>query len=558
MDEQLARAARFLFYNPWCSRSVISALAGLDRSGQKQLEEWGLFERIYAPRENAQGHQLVYALSAAGQRALIGRYRSPLLLAEALLMQYGRLDRARQGLVQLSRAGMLGWAVSPWKAGRSGHYFDALFSLRNGNGRALLAALTAPLPYAGAELYLDLISAWGRFCARSFNQPGLLILWNPRLSADACEYLGRSAPAGPGCRVMVFHGEDLSADGERLLLGPPGSARGSGWEGLPTLPEARIKQEEFIFSSRRTPYKGGATLGEWAAKSGHPGARALINFLDISKGAIDLLGAVTRYPGLSRGDHKYLDPRPRSQRKQAARMEGLLSAGLVEQPLALDGGCLATRSGLALLAGLAGLEPEDANRYLGWPVRAGQFKEQKRHLKSVAGFMLRLKRERALVSWNFLASRARFLIVQPGERKLRRVVIWPDSIGIVKLAPKKGAIFWLEVDRGTRRGARLEAKLEKYFLAHTALSATSPVPVIVYLVDTGSEQDEARLRRLSRVLEAAGRRYPGSPLTVLLGTGQLLVKRTGPIMDAPLWRRYWKNACNPGLISLRAGLLGKE
>jgi hypothetical protein len=29
-------------------------------------------------------------------------------------------------------------------------------------------------------------------------------------------------------------------------------------------------------------------------------------------------------------------------------------------------------------------------------------------------------------------------------------------------------------------------------------------------------------------------------------------------MDALLWRRYWKNAWNPGLISLRAGLLGKE
>jgi hypothetical protein len=558
MDEQLARAGRLLFYNPWCSRRVISALAGLDRSGQKQLEERKLFERLRVPRENAQGHQILYALTAGGQRAFTGRYRSPLLLAETLLMQYGRLDRARRGLVQLSLAGMLGWAISPWKATRSGPYFDALFTLCKGNSRALLAALSAPLPYAGPEWHLDLISAWRRFCAKNFNQPALLIFWNPRLSAWACEYLGRNAPAGAGCRVMVFHGEDLSADGEQLLLGPPGSARGTLWNGPPSLPENRIVQEEFIFASRRTPYRGGATLGEWAEKSGHPSACTLVNFLDTQKGALDLLEAIARYPGLSPRDHKYLDSRPRSQRKQAARMKGLLSAGLVEQTGALDGGCLATRSGLALLAGLAGLNTEDANRYLGWPVRASQFKEQHRHLKSVAEFMLRLKRERALVSWNFLASRARFLIVQPGEHKLRRMVIWPDSIGIVKLAPKVGALFWLEVDRGTRRGSRLEAKLEKYFLAHTALLATSTAPIIVYLVDTGSGQDEARLRQVSRTLEAIGRRYPGSPLSVLLGTGQLLVKSTGPIMGALLWRRYWKNAWNPGLISLRAGLSGKE
>ena len=209
--------------------------------------------------------------------------------------------------------------------------------------------------------------------------------------------------------------------------------------------------------------------------------------------------------------------------------------------------------GLALLAGLSGVKTEAANRYLGFPVRPGQFRTQVEHHRITADFMLRLFSEGSLSAWDFIASRFVFSKLRaPSRPEIRKLVILPDSSGMLSLEGGKRSLFWLEVDRGTRKGRRLDAKLEKYFLAYYAWLSWAPIPPLLYLIETFDERDEARLQEIVRRLEKQGRKHPGTPLTVFVTTGDLLRRSIGLLADARIWRRFQCETYHPDVLSLRA------
>ena len=108
------------------------------------------------------------------------------------------------------------------------------------------------------------------------------------------------------------------------------------------------------------------------------------------------------------------------------------------------------------------------------------------------------------------------------------------------------------MDRGTRKGRRLDAKLEKYFLTYYARLSWAPIPPLLYLIDTFNERDEARLQEIVRRLEKLGKKHPGTPLTVFVTTGDLLGRSMGLLADARIWRRFHSETYHPDVLSLRA------
>jgi hypothetical protein len=213
---------------------------------------------------------------------------------------------------------------------------------------------------------------------------------------------------------------------------------------------------------------------------------------------------------------------------------------------------LPSEAGLALLAGLAGVSPKAFNRYLGWPVRAGAFRKVEQHQDVVTGFMLHLLREGALAHWSFNAARYTFTLPRPQDGAgLRQVRVYPDSAGVLDWEDGQGGLFWLEVDRGTRRGKRLSWKLEKYFLIHFSLAAPTHVPPILYLVSGPAGREEKRLQAVGRALSCLARTRPGTSLTLLLTTMSKVSAWTGPILDAPVWLRFAGDRLDERKVSLR-------
>ena len=98
MSDVLEKIGRFLFSNPWAPLGVIAELLDLSRAEQDLLKDEVLFERVRVPVMSERGYQVVFGLSVEGERRLVGRFRSAGALAEALLMGFGRLEKARRVL----------------------------------------------------------------------------------------------------------------------------------------------------------------------------------------------------------------------------------------------------------------------------------------------------------------------------------------------------------------------------------------------------------------------------------------------------------------------------
>lgn len=553
--EKLARASQALFYNPWCTADVLSTLAGLSRDDRRLLADGARFERLAIPAAGGRGYQTVYGLTAAGQRTAAGRYRAPQALAAALLLQHGRLARARQGLAQLAGAGRLLWSLSPWQPKRAGPAFDALLALKAGRERAYLAVLVTPLPGARLAWYLDLLAAWQRWRKAAGAVPAALLLWQPPLEPEGLAVLAAAVrdAADPDRRSSVawIDGADLAQETTWQPLGQ--AALGRAWREPGRVSAAALAPGAYLSDGRKSAFPGAATLGGWA----HKHSATVAFFLDARAGQIDLLEDLARFPGVSPATLKRLNPQDTARRKLGGRLQALVDAGLVA--VTPDGRVLPTEPGLALLAGLRGVSPRAANRDLGWPVRPGQFKNLLAHQAVVLAFLLRLRDEGVLQAWSYNSHQHLFWVPRPEvEKRLRRVVIQPDSAAGVRLGPKQVGAFWLEVDRGTRQAGRLDWKLEKYFLAAGASYASGKVPLVAYLVDRDGRQEENRLQRVARRLARLARQYPGSSLRVFLATGDLLRRAPAPLLDAPVWREFTRGRLSTGLVSLRDGLAGRR
>jgi hypothetical protein len=176
LDPTQQAVGRFLFDNPWCSAALIGRFLGLGRSSLGRLSDRALFERIQVPEPGGRGYQALYALTAEGSRRVMNAYRSPRVLAEALLLTYGRLGRSREALSGLAGQGRLAWLLSPWRPSRRAPYFDALFALKIRDQKAALVALASPPEPVKLDWYLDLIAAWNRWSRGERAAPAVLVL----------------------------------------------------------------------------------------------------------------------------------------------------------------------------------------------------------------------------------------------------------------------------------------------------------------------------------------------------------------------------------------------
>ena len=215
-----------------------------------------------------------------------------------------------------------------------------------------------------------------------------------------------SAPRDPGNPVLWASAEEVAERAKWALLRPGDALYPVTWEPPSGLPGSALAAEDYLKDARQRPAKGGgSTLRAWASRDKSDIAGSLAFFYRTRPAEMELLETLSRFPCLSLKAYEKLYPHAKAVRKLHARMKALLSNELairVEGPAHLY---LPGEKGLALLAGLSGVKPEAANRYLGFPVRPGRFRTQVEHHRITADFMLRLFSEGSLSAWDFIASR---------------------------------------------------------------------------------------------------------------------------------------------------------
>lgn len=549
MDPAAEPLAAFLLDNPWCPAGLLGRILGLGRRRLAGLADQVVFERLQAPQSGGRGYQTLYALTAEGARQLGAGYRAPRLLAEALLLSYGRLGRARTGLAGWAEAASIRWTISPWRPTRRAPYFDALLCLNRAPGRAALAALACPPEPVKLDWYQDLLAAWTRWRRKPDLPPAALVIWDPPHGPLAPEVLARPLPDDPLSPVYVCLHENLADRAAWRHLGAKYAAPLTA--PLPECAADAVAVERFRFDLRLAPYPRAVTLRYWAGRDRSQAARSAGAFLNAEQAQIELLLLLARFPALLPSDLGLLTGTRLGKKVIRPRLAALAAAGLAQK--SSPGRWLPAEAGLALLAGMAGVSLKAYNRSLGWPLRPGAFQSLEAHQDTVTGLMLRLLREGVLSHWSFNAARYTFVMPKPlPGRGLREIRVYPDSAGVLDL-DGRSALFWLEVDRGTRNGERLSWKLEKYFLIHFALLAPTPVPPILYLVSGPEGREERRLEAVARLLLRLAHARPGTELRLLLTTTTRLAAAGGPLVDAPVWIGFAQDRLAEKLVSLRAG-----
>jgi len=495
----------------------------------------------------------VYAPTQEAQSRFLGAYRSPRALAEALLLVHERLTFTRALSLGLRQSGDLLWSLTPWQSRPRGPHFDLLGAVSVGGRRAYLLALAHPPHGATLDWYLLMLKTWRAW--RADNRaalPAHLVLGAGALSPDAVSYLGRWVKAeNGGVSFLGAHDRVVGLHGSHAGVAP--------------LPAAALNPLSFIADLSTTPVQVGRyTLRYWARRTRGKTAGVAASFLELNRPQIEALETIAKYPLLDRAGIKRLHPTHSLVNAAGRHLSSLQREALVETVPEFPGRYLPTEKGIRLLAAFAGVGEKNLDAYLGWPARPRTFALQRRHTLRILDFMLRLSAEGVLLAWDFFRSRYTYYDLRVGRRSLRVLTIHPDSAGTLLLdAGTRLCIdFWLEVDRGTRRGRKLNRQLEKYFLVQYARVAPVSLPPLVYIVDTrksvedGVGWDEGRLRSVVRRLTAlTDWRYRGSCLTVLFTTGELLdAHRTEQLLEARLWRMFRKTAWDPEMRSLRAAL----
>jgi hypothetical protein len=532
-----ARLAQVLYHHPWAALDFAAEMAGAPPSSAHRWAR-GAFEALDVPSvtpHKAWRRVLYPGLSV--QKALGRPYRSPRLLERALLMNYARLPAARSYIRQVALSGRLAWSISPWEpCANPAVTFDGLMAVRSEAGY-YLAGLVAPSANAGLDWYTALLSIWRRW-QKHMPFPAALFVVDFGLAGGEMKMLAESLRTSGGDyleRVFVSDGRSAERDIER------GSAAVRGAVPVPAaLPGARAFIRDCLAWE---PYRA-ETFLYWARRNS---PRAYW-FATSPKSALLTLAAVARWPGMSSRQYAaILENRVRHPGKVLGRLR---ESGMIEE----DGGmCAVSERGLGLLAGVNGISEKLMGRMYKGQTALACYTVSRRHTQAVSAFVLPLIRSGELTAWEVARAAYRFRL---GQRE--RLEIRPDGAGAVRTRDGRTIFFWLEVDRGTRRGAKLAKQIRRYIRALGANAAEMPMPVILFVIATGSGGDEARLRRIARELEKQARASIRShELCALLTTQDLMARyarsarglRESPV-QWKIWRRFSNASYDPLLLSL--------
>ena len=559
MTQNAQAITEHLYLNPWSTTRFTAGITGVPPwRTLETLSDASVCERIRVPISNqirqTPAHITIFALTQAGQEKHIGEYRSPTTLAEAMALTYERLEIARNLIGEFKKGGHLLWTISPWRSSKKSPIYDALMCLKVGNS-AYLMAIVIPPQYATFDWYEEIARKWADWRKKGgYILPAVLLLYRPKLTKSALEHISTFSPPANG-GIIAFTGKDISGakKDDWKKLRPRKGGDTLPYPAPHPLAANLFNARSLVGDARRMPRRGAMTLRSWASR--HDSDKATITkfLLDTSRPVLDALNTIARYPAIDGQGIKYLITGSRARQRFTENKRSLESHGLIEEIDGMEKHFIINNLGLLTMGMLSGITANQMNRHLGWPFRPRLFTHQREHTNRVSRFALQLAKERKLLAWDFIRARYTYLVAHHslGHQRVKRVTVYPDTAGAILLDKNTLSLFWLEVDRGTRFGRKLNTQLEKYFLIRYALYSPTPIPPLLYIVDTGDGRDEGRLKSIAGRLETISKAYPRNTLHVALTTAELLDQADGSLMDRKIWRLFSRGEFHPKLLSLK-------
>ena len=569
------RVVNFLYANPWSTPQQISGILGESQPKiRRALKDTSIFECLTIPIDrdaNQRGHLRLFALTRIGQIDRVGENRSPELLAQALLMQHYRGSIARKFVGDLASMERINWVLSPWRPTRTAPFFDAMICVRVGLDRAMLVVLAIAPKHVNMDWYFDILRVWKSWRKRAYAIPATLVFWRPDIAASFIDRLASLAPANNGRAVCYIGNSLLSTEEPSWVYLIPGkrTARTTEppWDAGASIMSQALCLKHFIYGNRKTPHAYSTTLRYWAQRTSGR-LQNEVNFMLSSKlSDVYFLSWCSRYPAFDRNTFNSVVRSKKRKKLLNTKLRRFQQLGYILQINDMEGHFVICPDGLACLAHTAGVDVQSYTRYLGFPSYQAVYSTQREHTNRVLDLIRRLSQDGMLHGWMMSNAKQLFYDIQLAFGKpLKKLTITPDSSGIIKLRPAETApsasFFWLEVDRGTRRGNRFRYQLEKYFLAFFSQQNDLPIPPIIYVVDTKASSDESRLQAVVRVLAGHSKRYANTPLRVILTTGDLLEHYSdSPISIAPIWRVFYSGRHYTDLVNIQDAFrvpLGQE
>ena len=565
---------RILFWNPWSTVDFIAELAGFaERTVREKLAADPAVETIETPSEFGSKTDTVYALTRRAQLELYGRNIDPRFMAEALMMGYSRLRKGRDIIRKLHLNGLkMPWVISPWRPTRRGALFDGLLKVEAPKGSQMLVGVIgyhSDSTFFGEE---QLVKDWQQWRKKHASLPATLLFWDPRFIVGEAKQI-REFSRNENGDVVCFFPENSDPEKRWVYLnsskfsptGLPPWGRGSP-SSLKALEKTEI--EHFHPNIRKRRYPHAETFQQWLAGNHQDGVgRYVPDFLELSNKEIMMLRWLLLYPALDRqtfveiaanslGGPVYESSRSTLKRVFNQRIKKLTNLGYAKEIEDFASHYALTDNGMGFFSALSGFDTDVMAAIWGHPERTGKFSYQQEHQKRILSLIRKIATDGVLVGAGTESNRMVFYDIQRISVEIPRIEIRPDLIVTVRFDENKDQTFWIEVDRGTRKGRKIRWKLEKMFNIFYAQKKPFRIEPILYVVDCGDIRNEGRVRYILDLLKKVYDRYPNTRLRVLVTSADMLDQGNGGFLEQPIWREFYLGKVDRLPRSLKESMIG--
>lgn len=567
----------FTYHNPWCSTRITSRLLGISEKVVRKILNNSLeYEKIKIPVSKSVSNRRakhVYFLLKSSQLKAFNKNRKPEFAGKALLQSAKRLSVARTLLASLPDAHeSIDWIISPWKKSKNYLTIDIIMSIKSAsNGNRSIVAIATPPFDVDLEWFSLHIRQW-KESTKKHGITGTLVFWNPdwhpTLTIDQAKILSKSAEGIKGyCVIFTGASFDNLEKPLWVYLLPSEKLKKSStppWESNAAVLRDIPQKSLFMNNERKSPYPWGSSILYWKSKNANDILSQSITFVLKSKIAvIDFMFWMLSHPCCSAEIYSAIQGQANSginsDRKLRAKFKErtliLKEFEFVEELIEFPGHYILTDKGMEALKLITGIPRKMLNKQFGSPYANTIYEWQTEHTDRIFQFIYSLAESKMLGAWQMNGVRQLFQDIQMvSGQVIRKMVVVPDSAGTIITKSNREFPFWLEVDRGTRQGLKFKKQTERYFLPFQAKYKPMVIPPLIYIIDTGTDNDEGRLRSFVRVLGHLYRRYSGTPLKVIVSTAHLLDKEKPLMRDKKAWRVFQRGIFYPETQTLSQAL----
>jgi hypothetical protein len=238
--------------------------------------------------------------------------------------------------------------------------------------------------------------------------------------------------------------------------------------------------------------------------------------------------------GVSKGNRAGSQGHQFNQRVLALRKLGL--AAEIKQ---FAGHYALTQEGMRFFSLLNGIGSDVMSGSWGHPEKIGKFAFQQAHQTRVLGIIRKIAREGILLHAGTESNRLVFYDIEFVSERIPKIEIRPDVIISVQVNETARQSFWIEVDRGTRKGEKIRWKLEKMFKIFYAHKNPFGIEPVLYMIDCGDIHNESRVRYILNLLKNLSSYYPRVPLQVMVTSADLFDHVRGTFLTQPIWRMFY-------------------